>query len=771
MGENLQNVYDGLSAALDSLGAKGQEQYESLTASVHAAQDALTDMLSRLAEENSSHQNEILERQEELAEQLQDVYVELNMALTGMQAENNAQHDSISHAIENARSSISKTLSDMEAADVERHTLLTQKLSELSAELLEVNDGLSSQLSGMQKEQGSQNETLMNAVEQARDSLTTVLSEMQDGLDMKVAELVTNLGDIHMDISSSQNDIQKILSDMSNADAEDMDEIIARFTDITTNLGNIGTGMDLAHGDIKSLIDALQSGTDANQAALLEALGRIDSSFSEQNTENFQDLLDSLQSQSDSLRQQLESMNASISQTITEGNSEVLSQMESMESSITNNVTSITSGMSSNQAAVLDKLARMEENTNSQFSAVRGDVQSVFQRVSNGKKLLASALLTKNVVIDEDATFQEIYDGIMKIRQETVIGVDRIPGTITYEYHHHSGSPESGGGCYTQLSYHQHTGSCYKTCEYWESGCRDVVDTNDDQVKCTYMVKHSVCTNGQEQERSRWHANDGEHHVNSDSTGTHLVVVCGKSEGTFEGYKATCGLQEGQIIGAHIIYDANAVSEAARTYQRKAEENGLALEEVRKLLDARLKESITEEKQPEAEVPETEMSETEVTEEVPETEESEEEKTKTEETKTEETKDEEPETAGPEPEESETGTEEIKTEESAAGTKPETESEPESESETEPGTESETKPEPESEMEPGTESEPEAEPETEMKETESAVENETESEKELQTESEQEEGSRPETGEATVPETQAILEVQAISETEAAETQ
>ena len=532
--------------------------------------------------------------------------------------------------------------------------------------------------------------------------------------------------------------------------------------------------MDLAHGDIKSLIDALQSGTDANQAALLEAPGRIDSSFSEQNTENFQDLLDSLQSQSDSLRQQLESMNASISQTITEGNSEVLSQMESMESSITNNVTSITSGMSSNQAAVLDKLARMEENTNSQFSAVRGDVQSVFQRVSNGKKLLASALLTKNVVIDEDATFQEIYDGIMKIRQETVIGVDRIPGTITYEYHHHSGSPESGGGCYTQLSYHQHTGSCYKTCEYWESGCRDVVDTNDDQVKCTYMVKHSVCTNGQEQERSRWHANDGEHHVNSDSTGTHLVVVCGKSEGTFEGYKATCGLQEGQIIGAHIIYDANAVSEAARTYQRKAEENGLALEEVRKLLDARLKESITEEKQPEAEVPETEMSETEVTEEVPETEESEEEKTKTE-----ETKDEEPETAGPEPEESETGTEEIKTEESAAGTKPETESEPESESEsepeseseTEPGTESETKPEPESEMEPGTESEPEAEPETEMKETESAVENETESEKELQTESEQEEGSRPETGEATVPETQAILEVQAISETEAAETQ
>lgn len=327
--------------------------------------------------------------------------------------------------------------------------------------------------------------------------------------------------------------------------------------------------------------------------------------------------------------------------------------------------------------------------------------------MSNGKKLLASALLTKNVVVDEDATFQELYDAILSIRQETVIGVDKIPGIVEYEYHHHTGSPESGGGCYTQPSYHQHTGSCYKTCEYWESGCRDVVDTNDDQVKCTYMVKHSVCTNGQEQERSRWHANDGEHHVNSDSSGTHLVVVCGKNEGTFEGYAPTCGLSEGQITGAHIVYDADAVSEAAMTYQKEADQNGISMEELEKMLD-----SLRTENEEYASYPETDTEE-------------------------------EPETEVESETEEETGNNEELETESESETESPAESEMESTSQTETESEVQTMP----ETGAGTE---EASSETNM-ETESEIESETELESADEEKTEKESMEEPEGATETEP--------------------
>ena len=321
-------------------------------------------------------------------------------------------------------------------------------------------------------------------------------------------------------------------------------------------------------------------------------------------------------------------------------------------------------------------------------------------------------MLTKNVVVDEDATFQELYDAILSIRQETVIGVDKIPGIVEYEYHHHTGSPESGGGCYTQPSYHQHTGSCYKVCEYWESGCRDAVEQNDGQIRCTYMIRHSVCTNGQEQERSRWHANDGEHHVNSDSSGTHLVVVCGKNEGTFEGYAPTCGLSEGQITGAHIVYDADAVSEAAMTYQKEADQNGISMEELEKMLD-----SLRTENEEYASYPETD------TEEEPETEvesETEEETGNNEELETEL----ESETESPAESEmestSQTETEsEVQTmpetgagtEEASSETNMETESEIESETELESADEEKTEKESMEEPEGATETEPAIGPE------------------------------------------------------------
>ena len=111
-----------------------------------------------------------------------------------------------------------------------------------------------------------------------------------------------------------------------------------------------------------------------------------------------------------------------------------------------------------------------------------------------------------------------------------------------------------GGGCYTIKSYHQHTGDCYITCYYTDSGCRRAAEKNDNMIRCEYVTNHSYCTNGKDQDRSRWHPDDGQSHKNYDEHGQHLVTVCGKSTSTFEGYKPSCGLQDGQIIGAHISY-------------------------------------------------------------------------------------------------------------------------------------------------------------------------------------------------------------------------
>ena len=647
-----------------------------------------------------------------LMSDLQTVNAGLTEKLAELKEDGDANTQEIISAVQTGNESISTALSDMEAAEIQRDEAVAEQLDGLSVQLQTMDENLNQAMNQMQAENAEQNAALQELIQTSADGIRSLLEALEQSgeewytdtnsnINAKVTELMNNLERIHNNITSTQLDIRQTLVDIQTADAQRMNQIMEEFYGITTDLAAINTSMDTAHEEIRNLITEVETNlkneADANQSELLGALTEMDNSFEQANTEGFQNLLDSLQAQAENTKSQFDALNSSmtantsaINQTAENNKTELLNKLASMESNINNTVNNISTGTSISQEIILERIAQLEESTNNSLSGISGDLQSVFQRVSNGKALLASALLTKNVVIDEDATFQEIYDAILNIKQETVIGVDRIPGTITYEYHHHSGSPESGGGCYTQPSYHQHTGSCYKTCEYWESGCRDVVDTNDDQVKCTYMVKHSVCTNGQEQERSRWHANDGEHHVNSDSSGTHLVVVCGKNEGTFEGYAPTCGLQEGQITGAHIVYDADAVSAVAETYRKEmAEENALAMEKLEELLNSLQQqepvvdeEETLDEKESEAESQE----ETEIM--VDETETATEEESGTaEETEEGSAAEEEAETEGSTVEESE---EETVTEETESDTAGETESEtaeseetPESETETE----------------------------------------------------------------------------------------
>ena len=746
----------------------------------------------------------VLELEERLKESI--TYTDGNNA--GRYEALKGELDSLSSDLRNKTDGLNERLSSM-LAELKADEKNAQK--ELSEQLEESKEALSGQLEESKKELSGQLEQsrteLIALLEQSQEALSTLLEQSQSGLtallnemetanqqrfekaeaqnssrneqtnrniNEKVSLLSGKLDQVQADIAAAQSGVGQLLADMDASDSLRMEEIMKNFSGISESLTQINAQMDTAHGELKVLIETVRTEAGEDQEELLGALGRIDASFTEQASQNYDALVQSLASHTETMKTQLEEMNnsltqntAQISEKLSDSNTQILEKLTEMgnNSEILEKLTEMGNNSEileklaemGNNTEILQKLTEMESNTNAMLNGLSGDVQSVFQRVSNGKKLLASALLTKNVVIDEDAAFQEIYDAIMSISQETVIGVDRIPGTITYDYHHHTGSPESGGGCYTLKSYHKHTANCYETCTYRETGCLDAVEQNDGQIRCTYLVKHSICTNGEDQERSRWHVNDGEHHVTEELRGTHLVVVCGKEEGAFEGYAPSCGLQEGQITGAHITYDADAVSQAARTYQKQVQQNGFSPEEVEKMLNEQRQTILMTSRPAKAEREEPETEEIPEAETLPETE-------------TELESEADPETKP----EDETETEDPDMEpqpETEPGTEPQPESGTEPESEAKPGTEDGSKPEPgsgqESPQEPETTQEPESgsepqpeagteakpEPQPEMG-TEAEADPEPEAGADMEPQPDPEPGPQPEAGTEPEPEPQ-----------------
>ncbi|MFR3206673.1 MAG: hypothetical protein ACLTOO_13945 [Oscillospiraceae bacterium] len=96
-------------------------------------------------------------------------------------------------------------------------------------------------------------------------------------------------------------------------------------------------------------------------------------------------------------------------------------------------------------------------------------------------------------------------------------------------YHEHTGSEESGGGCYTGENRHIHNGSCFVQCGTFEN-----FRVSDDQPG--YIeASCSVC--------GEWGSNEGDMDSDfiTDGSWTHTKRDCGKDNGAIEGYRLVCG--------------------------------------------------------------------------------------------------------------------------------------------------------------------------------------------------------------------------------------
>ena len=205
-------------------------------------------------------------------------------------------------------------------------------------------------------------------------------------------------------------------------------------------------------------------------------------------------------------------------------------------------------------------------------NGLKQDMNQVFTSVSNGKKKLASALLTKGVSTNEDATFAQLAEAILNIDQKLVIGVEEIPGTIRYQYHYHvdaSGNQphteksDTAGGCYTGTHGHVHSveDGCYKEESYHVH--RDDCSGYPVWVDWAPGVEPYwgfIYTGGEP------------------ANATRRVLICSKQAGSIDYYVPSCGLADGQIIGAEIVYDqAHAQVKAQEEQQCRDELVRLAL--------------------------------------------------------------------------------------------------------------------------------------------------------------------------------------------------
>ena len=291
---------------------------------------------------------------------------------------------------------------------------------------------------------------------------------------------------------------------------------------ITDNLNQINASFSNLDAELKAYFEKLENSQGAGQEEIGNAIGQLGDNLKE-NQQVLGDAITAHDAANKSGQQE-------IKDAIGDHNSSVMAGQEGLTNAVKIHDEGIRRYLEEFKGFVTEKL------------------DQVFRFVSNGKKLLASALLTKGVTVAEDASFQEFADGILAVPQKLVIGVEEVPGEIVYEYHYHVDADgtqvgevatnEKEGGCYTKAVYHTHGNSCYKWTHEHNSTCKS----------------HPIWVDWVPGQEPYW----GLIYECGEPPNKRGELICKlptSDDGKPIHYELGCGLSDGQIISAHIVYE------------------------------------------------------------------------------------------------------------------------------------------------------------------------------------------------------------------------
>lgn len=537
------------------------------------------------------------ENQQEIKEQITAVNTSIEAITSEIRSENKNNFITVFEKLEGLEADLANTQKDAESYYKELTKLITL----------------------LQEDNSSQYEELTNTLLTIQADIAELLKNgfeaLQLQIDVDFTALMEKLDNLHGQIVDTTDSITELLMLMEENDTDRQEEIKAAFASVNGSLELIRTEYTDAHTKLQSLIQKVQETQNANHEETLSVLTVMETNMEETSLENLNQLTNSLQAMEKNfssyisnmqgeMEQNFSTLNTGIENSFSQTNDSITKQFRELNTSISDQYQNISNQYQNISSTIINNNDSQQESLDNLISYLNQKLQEVFQYVSDGKRKLASALLTKGVSVREDATFAEIYQAILNIPQKLVIGVQQIPGTISYDYHYHVDG--SGNRIHNNISYTP--GGCYLQTmhqDYEEIGSHEEErkGTKEEKVSCGcgntgYDYGDAPCPDC------------GHHHWDETCREpikiyvpyTYTVIVKDYGWVVKNYYDLNCTFSDGQILGAHIVYDTNALGVAAMMYSEEDTSADILEESVAQSEDVQaVSESVTETEEVEAE--------------------------------------------------------------------------------------------------------------------------------------------------------------------------
>lgn len=390
------------------------------------------------------------------------------------------------------------------------------------------------------------------------------LQDVQDSFDALITALKSEVTQGFQDLSDIDSALADLENQITDNAADNLDEIEKALQSMQDKLSTLANNLQ---SSMTQGFSSLQGTAATYYSDTITAITAMESNLITIAGQNYSDISDSMETMQSQLSTTLDTVQNSVINGFNNTNTEMSDNLTQLTTNLTGHLNQldekITNQYDSLATTINNNNSGQQTNYENLFNEIKQDLETVFQSVSNGKKILTSALLTKGMDVGETATFAEIETAITQIPTE--IKVDEMAGEIEYVRHHHVNSAGEltgtattqavSGGCYTTPAYHQHITSCFGTCNItYAQGCYNSWTEYGTTSVCQVREHHSSCGTADRVATIRHAEGGGNHRPTGFMAGSHQTLTC-TEENTIVGWSLGCGMVHDQIIGVNIVFD------------------------------------------------------------------------------------------------------------------------------------------------------------------------------------------------------------------------
>lgn len=475
--------------------------------------------------------------------------------------------------LENKINQISIRIDKLETAIEERHYTKTEidaKIAEINTDIVELNNTLLTIINKKIEEVNinisTSNTDLLNELKDVKEKLNGIIDKTKADLEDKIKKISDRIDKLEAAIEDkhyTKAEIDNFIREINNA-----------IDDINNNtLVTINTKIDELNN--KTIVDINNAINDIRNNTLITINSKIEEIRNEMGSSNT-DLTEKI----DNILEKIDDLQTSIAGShYTKVETDALlavinSTINDLKTAISNNhytkaeinamvntINTAIDDINNNKIVTINnRIGNLGSLSTSNKSNLVGAMNEVFQNVSSGKALIASAITDKGIGTDANESFANMANKIRMITSTSLVG------NIKYTYHSHS------SGCYSACTgtmymfSNQAVGNGKWLKKYMCDTCHQEFGTTDSN-----QPSSRVCVYGT------------------------LILTCGKTESTIE--------------KAEIVFDTNARSRTVLDVKTIMENNEKEYQKVSKEEDI-IHEVVKEDKALEPENSETEEPET-----------------------------------------------------------------------------------------------------------------------------------------------------------------